>query len=114
RASVDRQGSDAHTPPRDRRRGDRQPYLRSRRRHTAGVRGQRRERRVRALSRRGRARLALLALLGASAASPVLGAGPTREEALEALADTGNVDHRRLGVLALAETALAGGPPALP
>jgi tetratricopeptide (TPR) repeat protein len=63
-----------------------------------------------------RRRLALLALgavLGASGASPLLAAGPTREEALEALADTGDADHRRLGVLALAETGLMADLPRL-
>jgi tetratricopeptide (TPR) repeat protein len=63
--------------------------------------------------RRRLARLALVVLLGASAASPVLAAGPTREEALEGLADTGDVDHRRLVVLALAETGLMADLPRL-
>jgi tetratricopeptide (TPR) repeat protein len=61
----------------------------------------------------GLALLALVAVLGASGASPLLAAGPTREEALEALADTGDVDHRRLGVLALAETGLMADLPRL-
>src|SRR2546422_5748277 len=37
---------------------------------------------------------------------PPLAAGPTREEALTALADGGDVDNRRRGVLALGETGL--------
>jgi tetratricopeptide (TPR) repeat protein len=55
---------------------------------------------------RGLALLALGAALAVSGASPLLAAGPTREQALEALADRDDVDHRRLGVLALAETGL--------
>lgn len=39
-------------------------------------------------------------------APPPLAAGPTREEALTALADAGDVDNRRRGVLALGETGL--------
>jgi tetratricopeptide (TPR) repeat protein len=63
--------------------------------------------------RRRLALLALVAVLGASGASPTLAASPTRGEALEALADTGDVDHRRLGVLALAETGLMADLPRL-
>jgi tetratricopeptide (TPR) repeat protein len=39
-------------------------------------------------------------------APPPLAAGPTREQALTALADAGDVDNRRRGVLALGETGL--------
>jgi tetratricopeptide (TPR) repeat protein len=63
--------------------------------------------------RRWLALLALVAVLGVSGASPLRAAGPTREEALEALADTGDVDHRRIGVLALAETGLMADLPRL-
>jgi tetratricopeptide (TPR) repeat protein len=56
--------------------------------------------------RGGLALLALIAVLGASSPSQLLATGPTREEALRALADTGDVDNRRLGVLALADTGL--------
>ena len=63
--------------------------------------------------RRGLALLALGAVLGVSAAPPLLAAGPTREEALRALADTGDVDNRRLGVLALADTGVMADLPRL-
>jgi tetratricopeptide (TPR) repeat protein len=62
---------------------------------------------------RGLALLALGAALGVSGASPLLAADPTREQALEALADRDDVDHRRLGVLALAETGLMADLPRL-
>jgi tetratricopeptide (TPR) repeat protein len=62
---------------------------------------------------RGLALLALGAALGVFGASPLLAAGPTREQALEALADRDDVDHRRLGVLALAETGLMADVPRL-
>jgi tetratricopeptide (TPR) repeat protein len=62
---------------------------------------------------RGLALLALGAALGVSGASPLLAADPTREQALEALADRDDVDHRRLGVLALAETGLMADVPRL-
>ena len=40
-------------------------------------------------------------------------AGPTREEALKALADTGNADHRRQGARALGETGVMADLPKL-
>ena len=50
--------------------------------------------------------LALGAILTMPGMPPPLAAGPTREEALTALADGGDVDNRRRGVLALGETGL--------
>ena len=50
--------------------------------------------------------LALGAILTMPGMPPPLAAGPTREEALTALADWGDVDNRRRGVLALGETGL--------
>ena len=50
--------------------------------------------------------LALGAILTLPGVPPPLAAGPTREEALTALADGGDVDNRRRGVLALGETGL--------
>ncbi len=50
--------------------------------------------------------LALGAILTMPGVPPPLAAGPTREEALTALADGGDVDNRRRGVLALGETGL--------
>ena len=50
--------------------------------------------------------LALGAILTIPGAPPPLAAGPTREQALTALADAGDVDNRRRGVLALGETGL--------
>jgi len=50
--------------------------------------------------------LALGAILAMPGVPPPLAAGPTREEALTALADGGDVDNRRRGVLALGETGL--------
>jgi len=50
--------------------------------------------------------LALGAILTMPGAPPPLAAGPTREEALTALADGGDVDNRRRGVLTLGETGL--------
>jgi tetratricopeptide (TPR) repeat protein len=50
--------------------------------------------------------LALGAILTMPGVPAPLAAGPTREEALTALADGGDVDNRRRGVLALGETGL--------
>ena len=50
--------------------------------------------------------LALGAILTMPGVPPPLATGPTREEALTALADGGDVDNRRRGVLALGETGL--------
>jgi tetratricopeptide (TPR) repeat protein len=50
--------------------------------------------------------LALGAILTMPGGPAPLAAGPTREEALTALADGGDVDNRRRGVLALGETGL--------
>ncbi len=57
--------------------------------------------------------LALGAILTMPGMPPPLAAGPTREEALTALADGGDVDNRRRGVLALGETGLMTDMPQL-
>jgi len=58
------------------------------------------------VTRRWLVLLALGAILTMPGVPPPLAAGPTREEALTALADGGDVDNRRRGVLALGETGL--------
>jgi tetratricopeptide (TPR) repeat protein len=63
-----------------------------------------------------RQRLVLLALavaLVTPAARALSAAEPTREEALAALADTRDVDNRRLGAMALAETGVMADVPKL-
>jgi len=55
----------------------------------------------------------VVSILGAPAAKAPLAAGPTREEALTALADAGDVDSRRRGALALRETGLMADLPRL-
>ena len=57
--------------------------------------------------------LAALALAGLALWPALLAAGPTREEALRALADTRSADTRRQGVRALAETGLMADLPQL-
>jgi tetratricopeptide (TPR) repeat protein len=54
--------------------------------------------------RRGLALLALAAVLVTPGARALSAAGPTREEALAALVDPRDVDNRRRGAMALAET----------
>src|SRR5207247_879229 len=88
---------DAHAAPRHRRRGRRQPDLRAGRKHTARLRRHRRERGVYAVTLRWPALVVVVSILGAPAAKAPLAAGPTREEALTALADAGDVDRRRRG-----------------
>lgn len=63
--------------------------------------------------RRGLALMALGAVLSMPGAASLLAAGPPREEALRALADTSDIDNRRRGVLALAETGLMADLPRL-
>jgi len=58
-------------------------------------------------------RLALGVILTMAGSPPPLAAGPTREEALTALADAGDADNRRRGVLALGETGLMADLPPL-
>jgi len=58
------------------------------------------------VTRRWPVLLALGAILTLPGVPPPLAAGPTREEALTSLADGGDVDNRRRGVLALGETGL--------
>ena len=55
----------------------------------------------------------VVSILGAPAAKAPLAVGPTREEALTALADAGDVDSRRRGALALGETGLMADLPRL-
>ena len=57
--------------------------------------------------------LALGVILTMAGPPPPLAAGPTREEALTALADAGDADNRRHGVLALGETGLMADLPEL-
>ena len=57
--------------------------------------------------------LAPLVLAALALAPASLLAGPTREEALKALADTRNVDHRRQGARALGETGVMDDLPRL-
>lgn len=54
-----------------------------------------------------------LVLAALAAWPPAVVAGPTREEALKALADKGSVDSRRLGAQALGETGLMSDLPQL-
>jgi tetratricopeptide (TPR) repeat protein len=63
--------------------------------------------------RRGLVLLALAAALVTPGARALSAAGPTREEALAALADTRDVDHRRRGAMALAETGVMADVPKL-
>ena len=63
--------------------------------------------------RRGLALLALGAVLAVVPASALLAAGPTRVEALRALADRSDTDGRRRGVLALGEIGLMADLPQL-
>ena len=57
--------------------------------------------------------LALGVILTMAGPPPPHAAGPTREEALTALADAGDADNRRHGVLALGETGLMADLPKL-
>jgi tetratricopeptide (TPR) repeat protein len=57
--------------------------------------------------------LALGVILTMAGSPPPLAAGPTREEALTALADAGDADNRRRGVLALGDTGLMADLPQL-
>jgi tetratricopeptide (TPR) repeat protein len=63
--------------------------------------------------RRPLALLALAAVLVTPGARALSAAGPTREEALAALADTRDVDNRRRGAMALAETGVMADVPTL-
>jgi tetratricopeptide (TPR) repeat protein len=63
--------------------------------------------------RRGLFLIALAAVLNATGARVISAAGPTREEALTALADTRDVDHRRRGAMTLAETGVMADVPKL-
>ena len=63
--------------------------------------------------RRGLVLLALAAVLVTSGTRALSAAGPTREEALVALADARDVDNRRRGALALAETGVMADVPKL-
>jgi len=63
--------------------------------------------------RRGLFLIALAAVLITPGARLVSAAGPTREEALTALADTRDVDTRRRGAMALAETGVIADVPKL-
>ena len=63
--------------------------------------------------RRGLVLLALAAALVTPGARALSAAEPAREEALAALADTGDVDGRRSGALALGETGLMADMPRL-
>ena len=63
--------------------------------------------------RRGLALLALTAVLVTPGARALSAAGPTREEALRALADARDVDNRRRGAMALAETGVMTDVPKL-
>ena len=63
--------------------------------------------------RRGLVLLARAAALVTPGARALSAAGPTREEALAALADTRDVDHRRRGAMALAETGVMADVPKL-
>jgi tetratricopeptide (TPR) repeat protein len=64
-------------------------------------------------SRRGLVLLALAAVLVTPGARALAAAGPTREEALAALADARDVDNRRRGAMALAETGVMADVPKL-
>ena len=61
--------------------------------------------------RRGLFLIALAAVLNTPGAGVTSAAGPTREEALTALADTRDVDHRRRGAMTLAETGVMADVP---
>jgi tetratricopeptide (TPR) repeat protein len=63
--------------------------------------------------RRALVLLALAAVLVTPGARALSAAGPTREEALAALADTRDVDNRRRGAMALAETGVMADVPKL-
>jgi tetratricopeptide (TPR) repeat protein len=63
--------------------------------------------------RSGLVLLALAVALVTPAARALSAAEPTREEALAALADTRDVDNRRLGAMALAETGVMADVPKL-
>jgi tetratricopeptide (TPR) repeat protein len=63
--------------------------------------------------RSGLVLLALAVALVTPAARALSAAEPTREEALAALADTGNVDNRRHGAMALAKTGVMADVPKL-
>src|SRR4029453_8103171 len=93
------------------RRGGRQQNLRPRRLPSPRPGRDRRQRGVHAVIRQGLVLLALAVALVTPAARPLSAGEPTREEALAALADTRDVDNRRLGAMALAETGvMADGP----
>jgi tetratricopeptide (TPR) repeat protein len=63
--------------------------------------------------RQGLVPLALLVALVTPAARAISAAEPTREEALAALADTRDVDHRRRGAIALGDTGVMADVPKL-
>ena len=65
------------------------------------------------MTRRALVLLALAAALVASGSPALSAAEPTREEALAALADTRDVDNRRRGAMALAETGVMADVPKL-
>ena len=65
------------------------------------------------MTRRAFVLLALAAVLVTPAARGLFAAEPTRDEALKALADTRDVDNRRRGALALAETGVMADVPKL-
>jgi tetratricopeptide (TPR) repeat protein len=65
------------------------------------------------VTRRVLALLALAAVLVAPGSRVTSAAEPTREEALSALADTRDVDNRRRGAMALAETGMMADVPKL-
>src|SRR5207249_8206144 len=96
----------------DRRRRGRREDLSPGRRHRARLRPHRRERGLQPVT--GRWWL-VLALAGAalSLEGPAIAADLTREQALAAIADTRDVETRRLGVLALGERGLMADMPQL-
>jgi tetratricopeptide (TPR) repeat protein len=65
------------------------------------------------VTRRVLALLALVAVLVTPGSRVISAAEPTREEALAALADTRDVDNRRRGAMALAETGMMADVPKL-
>ena len=65
------------------------------------------------MTRRVLALLALAAVLVTPGSRVIAAAEPTREEALTALADTRDVDNRRRGAMALAETGMMADVPKL-
>ena len=65
------------------------------------------------MTRRVLALLALAAVLVTPGSRVIAAAEPTREEALAALADTRDVDNRRRGAMALAETGMMADVPKL-